>query len=620
MDRKTIILIAACFTLLLLWPQLVRKAFPPTKLPPGATNKVATATASTTGSTTATTGVSTSSTSSVTTATNTGVAAAAPSTTSTVIPSLDTNAPEQLLVLTNNNARYTFTSRGGGLKQVELLHYPESVSALRKKKSSQSQELATLNEAMPLPAGALLDDGTAAGDGVFQLSPTATGVRAEKMLANGLSVLKEFSLGSNYVVTVNVRLQNGGSDPLALPAREILVGSATPLGPRDNGQFIGVSWYDGAKQDETARQAWFDNRSFLSCLTRAANPRTEYRGGSNNVVWAAAYNQFFTWVAMPESPAVQVVVQSVALPKPADAPAQSAVPRGFQTALLYPATSLAAGQAQAVTVHLFAGPKEYRTLAAVSEQFHNNADLVMGYSGFFGAFAKGLLLAMNGLHDFLKLPYGWAIVMITFIIKMVFWPLTAASTRSMKRMSALQPQMKAIQEKYKDDPAKMNRKTMEFMREHKINPIGGCLPLLIQMPIFIGFYRMIQSAIELRGAPFLWIGDLSNPDTLFIIPGLGFVPFIGIPDVGLPVNLLPLIMGATQIWQMRLTPPSPGMDPAQQRMMRYMPLMFIVILYNFSAGLTLYWTVQNLLSIAQTKFTKQDPKDPLLALHPKKVK
>ena len=167
---------------------------------------------------------------------------------------------------------------------------------------------------------------------------------------------------------------------------------------------------------------------------------------------------------------------------------------------------------------------------------------------------------------------------------------------------------------------KMNRKTMEFMKEHKVSPVGGCLPMLIQLPIFIGFYRMIQSAIELRGAPFLWIGDLSQTDTLFIIPWLSFVPFIGIPGVGLPINLLPLIMGATQLWQISLTPPSPNMDPAQQKMMKYMPLMFLVILYNFSAGLTLYWTVQNLLSIAQTKLTKQDPNDPLLAPHPKKGK
>jgi len=213
--------------------------------------------------------------------------------------------------------------------------------------------------------------------------------------------------------------------------------------------------------------------------------------------------------------------------------------------------------------------------------------------GWFGFFSKGLLLAMNWLNKTLNLTYGWVIIVITFIIKTLFWPLTAASTRSMKRMASLQPQMKAMQEKYKDDPVKMNKKMMEFWKEHKVNPMGGCLPMLLQMPVFIGFFYMIQSAIELRGESWLWVADLSKPDTLFYIPGLGF-----------PFNLLPLLMGVTMLWQARLTPPSPGMDPMQQKMMKYMPLMFLVFLYNFSSGLTLYWTVQNLLSILQTKLTK----------------
>jgi YidC/Oxa1 family membrane protein insertase len=202
---------------------------------------------------------------------------------------------------------------------------------------------------------------------------------------------------------------------------------------------------------------------------------------------------------------------------------------------------------------------------------------------------------MNWLHTTLSFGYGLAIIAITFIIKMVFWPLTAASTRSMKRMSALQPQMKALQEKYKDDPAKMNRKMMEFMKEHKVSPLGGCLPMLLQIPVFFGFFTMIRSAIELRGAHFLWVTDLSQPDTLFHLSGF-------------PVNLLPLLMGATMLWQAKLTPPSPGMDPAQQKIMKYMPLMFMVFLYNYSAALTLYWTTQNLLTILQTKMTKtRDP-------------
>src|ERR1044071_5059323 len=142
---------------------------------------------------------------------------------------------------------------------------------------------------------------------------------------------------------------------------------------------------------------------------------------------------------------------------------------------------------------------------------------------------------MNWLHHALRVSYGWAIITITIIIKLVFWPLTQASTRSMKRLQALQPQMNAIKEKYKDDPVKMNRKTMEFMKEHKVSPLGGCLPMLLQIPVFFGFYRMLQSAIELRGAHFLWACDLSQPDTLFYLAGF-------------PVNPFPLIMGVTMLW------------------------------------------------------------------------
>jgi YidC/Oxa1 family membrane protein insertase len=248
---------------------------------------------------------------------------------------------------------------------------------------------------------------------------------------------------------------------------------------------------------------------------------------------------------------------------------------------------------------LYAGPKEYHTLSRLPER----QEIVMEFTGFFGFFAKALLLSMNALHNFLGLPYGWAIVAITVLIKLLFWPLTAVSTRSMKRMQALQPQVKELQTKYKDDPAKMNQKMMELWKEHKVNPASGCLPMLVQIPVFFGFFTMLRSAIELRGADFLWMCDLSQADTLFNIPGMGWLPFLGVPGVGLPFNLMPLIYIATALWQSHLTPVSPGMDPVQQKMLRWMPLMFLVILYNFSSGLALYWTVQNLLTILQTKLT-----------------
>src|SRR5581483_829394 len=189
------------------------------------------------------------------------------------------------------------------------------------------------------------------------------------------------------------------------------------------------------------------------------------------------------------------------------------------------------------------------------------------------------LICMNGMHA-IGLPYGLCIIAITVIIKLIFWPLTASATRSQKRMQALQPQMKAIAEKYKDDPAKKNEKTMEFMKQHKINPMGSCLPSLIQIPVFFGFYYMLRSAIELRGVHFLWAYDLSQPDTVAFVAGF-------------PVNPLPLIMGVTQFWQMQL-----------------MPLMFLVFFYKMSAGLTLYWTVSNLLSVIQMKMTRATPETP----------
>jgi YidC/Oxa1 family membrane protein insertase len=177
-------------------------------------------------------------------------------------------------------------------------------------------------------------------------------------------------------------------------------------------------------------------------------------------------------------------------------------------------------------------------------------------------------------------------------------------------MASFSPQLSALKEKYKDDPAKASQKQMEFFRENKINPASGCLPALVQFPVFIGLYSMLRTAIELRGAQFFWAADLSKSDTLFTIPGLTFVPFMSTPE-GLPLNLLPLLYIASALWQTHMTPMSPGMDPAQQKMMRWMPLMFLAILYNFSSGLALYMTVNNLLTILQTWLMKR--KQPLPA-------
>jgi YidC/Oxa1 family membrane protein insertase len=333
-------------------------------------------------------------------------------------------------------------------------------------------------------------------------------------------------------------------------------------------------------------------------------PLREYRGGDSNVFWVSAQNQFFTLTTITgtNTPADFVTAQMVDLPAPtaeeiAATPGTVPNPKGMQAALHYAERTIPAGRTAELHFNLFAGPKEYVTLANLSARFNNDIDLVMNF-GFFGGIAKALLLTMNWLYHHVISSYGWIIIFITIVIKMIFWPLTRASTRSMKRMQALQPQLKALQAKYKDDPAKFSQKQWEFYKKNKVNPLGGCLPMILQIPVFFGLLSMLRNAIELRGAPFLWISDLSQPDNIGNLPFLGHV---------VPINLMPIIMGASQFWLMSMTPPSPGMDPAQQKMMKYMPLIFVLFLYNYSAGLALYWTVSNLLSVLQNKVTKTDP-------------
>jgi YidC/Oxa1 family membrane protein insertase len=575
MDRTSIIILAVCFVLLMLWYPLANKVYPPKPLPRTNTQTSATGAVQQTSAPTAT-------------ATATNIPQPAPP------PALATNAPEQTLVLTNVEARYTFTSHGGGLKLIELVGYPAKTCV--PKGSPGATNWAPLNLGAALPVLAISGPSAIFDDGLFTLASAGPGVRAEKRLTNGLAIVKQFELSSNDLLRATVRIENVSSNPVTVPSQQWAAGSATPLAADEADNVRGLYWYDGEDADHVTPD-WFANRSGWSCIGVPSTPRFLYEAGSSNVAWTVVHNQFFVLAVIPNQPALKVLAEPAIAPVASESGWSNspARPLGVQASLAFPEFTLAPGQTLERTFHIYAGPREYKTLQRIGLAFKNDLDAIMGW--WLGFFAKLLLLSMNGLHA-LGLSYAISIIAITVIIKLLFWPLTQASTRSMKRLQALQPQMKAIQEKFKDDPVKMNRKTMEFMREHKVNPIGGCLPMLLQIPVFIGFYQMIQSAIELRGERFLWACDLSRSDTIFIVPGMNF-----------PVNPLPLVMGVTMLWQARLTPPSPGMDPMQQKIMRYMPLMILVFLYNFSAGLTLYWTVQNLLTIAQMKLTKAKEPD-----------
>ena len=205
---------------------------------------------------------------------------------------------------------------------------------------------------------------------------------------------------------------------------------------------------------------------------------------------------------------------------------------------------------------------------------------------------------MNQIYKVIP-NYGIAIIILTLITKVILFPLGNKSYKSMNDMKRMQPLMTEIREKHKDDKKKMNEETMALYRTYKINPVGGCLPMVVQLPVFFALYRMLYQAIELRHAPFFgWINDLSAPDRLF---EFGFsVPFME-PPHGIPV--LTIVMGATMFLQQKMSPP-PG-DPTQAKLMMFMPLIFTVIFINFSAGLVLYWLINNVFSIAQQYYIQK---------------
>src|SRR5579884_1980840 len=585
MDRKSLTILVICFILFILWGTFTRKFFPGQPVP---TNQVSNVNVPANQAQSTNPATQAAPNPVVTTTT-------APTTSSTFLA--HSEIPEQFLVVTNANARYTFTSRGGGLQEVELVGYPETTSTVRQRKG-QTNQWATLNAPNVPPIFALLGDESLQGDNVYKLTKTPSGVHAEKTFPNGLTVVKDFQLSTNFLITASVRLENHSKQEITIPSYDLSAGTATPMNPEDRGYGQMVQWFDGSHASQVALNYFNTNTSGpLGLWSRT--PKTEYLGGSNNVIWIAPQNQFFVMATIPEKPAQAVVVHAVDLPSPLEDilkenPNAIRNPQGLESALVYPGLRLAPGGVAASQFNVFAGPKEYQTLAALSARFNNDIDHVMNY-GWFGPISKALLVTMNWIHDAIRLPYGWIIILITVVLKAIFWPLTAASTRSAKRMQELQPQLKALQEKYKDDPQKLPQKQWEFYKKNHINPMAGCLPMLLQVPVFIGFYYMLRTSIELRGVAFLWIGDLSKPDTVATLHLGGWF---------IPINPLPLIMGVTQLIQMRLTPMSPGMDASQQKMMKYMPLLYLLFMYNMSSGLVLYWTVSNVLAIVQTKLTR----------------
>lgn len=261
-----------------------------------------------------------------------------------------------------------------------------------------------------------------------------------------------------------------------------------------------------------------------------------------------------------------------------------------QSAYVYSLGRLAAGDRHRAEFKVYAGPKTMKDIGVAGQ----GLDRVIDY-GWFDVIAKPSVHLMNFIYGYVP-NYGVVIIILTILLRILMWPLGNKSYKSMAEMKRIQPLMAEIRERHKDNKQKQNEEIMALYRTYKVNPVGGCLPMILQLPIFIALYRMLYEAIELRHAPFmLWINDLSAPDRLLRFPFA--IPFMEAP-YGIPV--LTLIMGATMVIQQKMSPPAG--DPAQAKMMMLMPVVFTVIFINFSSGLVLYWLVSNVISIGQQYF------------------
>lgn len=242
---------------------------------------------------------------------------------------------------------------------------------------------------------------------------------------------------------------------------------------------------------------------------------------------------------------------------------------------------------------VYMGPKSHKVLS----KFDNGLDKAVNF-GFFNVIAKPLLIGMNYIYGVIP-NYGIAIILLTIIIKLVFWPLGTKSYKSMNEMKKIQPLMMELREKYKNDKQRMNQEVMGLYKTYKVNPASGCLPMLVQMPIFFALYKMLYQAIELRHAPFVgWVTDLAAPERLF---HFNFsIPFMDAPH-GIPV--LTLLMGASFLLQQKMTPATG--DPMQAKIMMLMPLIMTVLFINFPAGLVLYMFVNNIISMGQQYYIQK---------------
>ncbi|HEX8281059.1 MAG TPA: membrane protein insertase YidC [Chthoniobacterales bacterium] len=502
------------------------------------------------------------------------VVAAAPA------PEATPSFEEKTETLANADVELLLTNRGGAIREARLLNH----------KAERGEGVVVLNSPEHFPIGAILEQPGVSAVAEFTPARQPDGsVQFERTTPEGLAIRKRFLFPpstekkDNFVAEMQVDFRNDGPQPLTRADYFLALGSTAPVHPTDMPAYTRMVWHVNGKV-KAIDVNWFSAQNYpLIGVEKRAAQKT-YNEKLSGTEWAGMSNQFFTTLITPLSTkGGDVWARPLEVPY---SPTQKL--QGLEGAMGMPGFVLEPGQTNSLRFQIYAGPKLYNRLAKLG---HEEAE-IMNF-GMWKLVSEALLNFMNLLHGWVR-DYGVAIILLTACVKAVLWPLQNKANKSMRHMSALAPKMQQLKEKYKDDPTRMNQEVMKLYKEHGVNPVGGCLPMVIQIPIFFGLFSMLGQAAELRNASFLWVHDLSQPDTVAHIPGLGW-----------PINILPLLMGATQVWLMRMTP-NTG-DAMQRRVMMFMPLIFLIFCYNFAAALALYYTTQNLFTILQLWHNQKQP-------------
>ncbi len=502
---------------------------------------------------------------------------------------------EELVTLKNDEVEYTLTNIGGGIKFAEFQHEfavgtkdrsPENRVKVNRFGSGPIGAIAGVGESLENISYAYKAEESIDGKKAVYIAKLASGLIAKKTF----TLIESKETGAPYLLDFDLQLENSAATALNLNQWSIFLGEATPLYQAEVSQQTGFFWRKNGSINFT------DGSSFKGGMFGAAKPIISSPEG-DKIEFAGVTNQFFATALQPKEP---VVTTLWAKPEQVTLPGNATPVTSVRAGLRLPAATLGSKELRSFNYRIFIGPKHNPLLRKMEKSWGEGWGDLMQY-GWFSLVSRTLNFLLNIYHGWLDgiakhWSWGLAIILLTITVRIVIWPLHAKSTHTMKRMAKLKPEMEKLKEKYGDDPNKLNTETMGLYRKFGINPLGGCLPMFIQIPIFFGFYRMLQYAVELRGQGFLWVDDLSQPDTFTHISGV-------------PINFLPVVMAISSFLQIRMTPMSG--DKMQQRIIMFMPFMFFFFCYNFASALALYWTTQNIFSIGQTWLMSKVPEPEL---------